>query len=107
MTPELKARWIKALTSGEYDQTSTYLKRGLRSGVYPAGYCCLGVLLEIEGNDFDKDEHYFKDDYTMKMLTGEFMNKVGITAAAADEFAEMNDSGRSFDDIAEQIEEHL
>ena len=48
MNPEVKKRWLAALRSGEYAQTTGKLHR-LDPDVFepndiPAGYCCLGVL---------------------------------------------------------------
>ncbi len=40
MDPELKAKWIAALRSGEYEQTTGQLHSGI-------GYCCLGVLHHV------------------------------------------------------------
>lgn len=40
LVPEIKAEWIKALRSGEYEQG----RIGLRHG---DTYCCLGVLCDI------------------------------------------------------------
>lgn len=107
MTPEVMKRWCKALRSGEYDQTSSYLKLSHKTTHLPAGYCCLGVLLDIEGTDFDKNEHYFQDAFSKATLTDEFLDAVGLTQHEANEFSEMNDAGRSFEDIAEQIMETL
>jgi hypothetical protein len=62
MTPELKDKWIAALRSGEYQQTRGALRRlepepavqaqdedgkWLVTEAKPAGYCCLGVLLDV------------------------------------------------------------
>lgn len=44
MNPEIKERWVAALTSGDYSQTSR--KLGDENG-----YCCLGVLCEIAVQD--------------------------------------------------------
>ena len=41
MTPELKALWLGALRSGEYQQTTDTLKTA------NGGYCCLGVLCHV------------------------------------------------------------
>lgn len=46
MKAEIKSKWLAALRSGEYAQTSQVLSRvedGKRS------YCCLGVLCEVMG----------------------------------------------------------
>jgi hypothetical protein len=42
MNPEVKAKWLAALRSGEYSQTADKL-RDTGSG----GYCCLGVLCDL------------------------------------------------------------
>jgi hypothetical protein len=63
MNERLKKRWLKALRSGEYKQA----QEALRGPVYPSddngfidddqeagvGYCCLGVLCEVMGAEFD------------------------------------------------------
>lgn len=41
MNPAIKSEWIRRLTSGEYEQGSTYL-RNTRDR-----YCCLGILCEM------------------------------------------------------------
>lgn len=43
MKPEIKARWIKALLSGDYEQT----KFRLKSKDSPNSYCCMGVLCDL------------------------------------------------------------
>lgn len=40
MNQEIKAEWVEALRSGEYNQDTRYLRS-------VNGYCCLGVLCEI------------------------------------------------------------
>jgi hypothetical protein len=42
MDKELKAKWVAALRSGEYKQCSGKLYDGV-------GYCCIGVLLKLDG----------------------------------------------------------
>ena len=44
MDPELKAKWLKALRSGDYQQ-SKFTLRDAR------GHCCLGVLCDIVDPD--------------------------------------------------------
>lgn len=65
MNKEIKERWIAALRSGEYSQSSGYLSTD-------EGYCCLGVLCEIalqdqvviKTKDSSIDEHFV---YTSKI----------------------------------------
>jgi hypothetical protein len=40
MNPEIKAQWVEALRSGEYEQTNGYLRTD-------SGFCCLGVLCDL------------------------------------------------------------
>jgi len=40
MNPEIKAKWLDALRSGEYKQTRYRMKTG-------EGFCCLGVLCDL------------------------------------------------------------
>ena len=40
MNPEIKAKWVEALRSGEYEQGENSLLHGGR-------YCCLGVLASL------------------------------------------------------------
>lgn len=42
MEPELKAKWVAALRSGKYQQTTGQLRN-------EKGFCCLGVLLDVWG----------------------------------------------------------
>lgn len=44
MNPEVKAKWVEALRSGNYKQTQGRLKRH-KDG--EESYCCLGVLCDI------------------------------------------------------------
>lgn len=44
LSPELKAKWIAALRSGEYEQ-------GIGRLYFEGAYCCLGVLGELAGLD--------------------------------------------------------
>ncbi len=48
MNKEIKDRWLAALRSGEYKQTTLYLKDD-------NGYCCLGVLCDLYLKDNNKE----------------------------------------------------
>jgi hypothetical protein len=47
---QLKAAWIKALRSGEYEQGTELLKTG------DGAYCCLGVLCKVAGKRIPSGE---------------------------------------------------
>jgi hypothetical protein len=40
MNPEVRTLWLKALRSGEYKQTQSWLEKD-------GGFCCLGVLCKL------------------------------------------------------------
>jgi hypothetical protein len=44
MDPEVKARWVAALRSGEYSQGERVLHRG-------SAFCCLGVLCDLHAKE--------------------------------------------------------
>ena len=46
MPKAIKTRWVKALRSGKYKQTTGQLRECDDDGK-PVGYCCLGVLCDI------------------------------------------------------------
>lgn len=114
LTKSQKAKWVKALRSGEYLQGRKQMCNVLP--VCSKQYCCLGVLREIEGTDsvclnksklhavqyvLDKNE-LFGDitrcgnfhDLDMPNLKGQL------------DLTQANDKGISFVEIAKHIEEY-
>lgn len=64
LKPEIKAKWLAALRSGEYKQTQGTLHYRDRQG--NDSYCCLGVLCEITENctsDYDEAHEQFVYHY--------------------------------------------
>lgn len=85
MDPELKAKWVKALRSGEYEQARETLRTRRPEGHF--AYCCLGVLMDITG-----EAHF---NYTL-------IEQLGVRNST---FIKMNDDDRkSFSEIADYIE---
>jgi len=124
MNQEVKKAWIEALRSGEYKQTTGRLRRG-------DSYCCLGVLcdLYIKNNpDYvwagGGDYRYFascRDDaetgamsmfLAFNFLHGEVVKWAGLSSENPHydddgTLSDLNDSGSSFEEIADVIEKHL
>jgi hypothetical protein len=96
MDPAIKADWLKALRSGDYNQT-----QGILTNVY--GYCCLGVLCEVQNTDIAL--YYPGNDKETSMLHEQ--DRAGLTPEEMGALADMNDAGMSFADIANHIEETL
>lgn len=114
MTPELKARWVEALRSGEYKQGKGALKGQDHCGTMR--YCCLGVLAEVAGMRGIRD-HEWGDDTkfvatyrfggSSAMLSSDHLASMRLAEPTAVRLAQMNDGGDSFDKIADKIEADL
>lgn len=112
--PELKAKWVAALRSGEYQQVRGMLK-GI-SGDTPA-FCCLGVLCDVlkpdgwSGTDvYGAYEHSFNDGKSVQDTypNRSVMKDLGIYPSAAKDLAKMNDDDHAdFNKIADYIEKTL
>jgi hypothetical protein len=96
MDAKLKAKWIKALRSGEYKQGKTFLYKANEEA-----YCCLGVLCAINGVSRTKMESECTTDIVWfdSGLAKETRSLLGDV---------MNDQeGKSFAEIADWIEANL
>lgn len=109
MNSSIKQAWIEALRSGTYNQGSGCLRENDR-------YCCLGVLtdLYIKENKLEwvpgKHGDYFFNGTagTLPRAVSEWA-KLGSDNPLVDDrsLAGWNDSGTSFEEIADLIEEGL
>ena len=110
MDPALKAKWVEALRSGEYQQCRTNLRHG-------DSYCCLGVLAEVSDlGSFVEDNHkpgifsfaYPGEDRTHGVLPDAARLVIGLSYFHHEKCWKMNDSeGRSFAEIADYIEANI
>jgi hypothetical protein len=116
MNQDIKRLWIDALRSGNYQQGRGQLRSGDR-------YCCLGVLCElavaanvvgnVEGNDCGF--YYYDGDGSILPISviewaGLFSNNPEVTYdddGKRTGLAQLNDMGRTFDQIADLIERNL
>ena len=114
MNPEIKAKWVAALRSGEYTQTTGALRSEDESG---HSHCCLGVLCEISkretgfGVSKNLEENADEDTLgrTIQKWAGLSFNR-GATVSIngiRDLLTEHNDDGRTFLEIADAIEAQL
>ena len=106
--PELKAKWIAALRSGEYSQGRGKLKRN-NTELQPS-FCCLGVLCDIVKPDGWEG---LRHNFSGKSVQEEYpnlneMKKIGIYTSTVKKLATMNDDdGLPFSKIADYIEKNL
>lgn len=115
MDQELKAKWVAALRSGEYVQTTMALWRefeGCESN------CCLGVLARLGGgekadvrtNRFIKDKAFdikLPNGIKLSAFKASGFEPFGLSDEQAGDLASRNDNGASFPEIADYIEKNL
>lgn len=100
MSKELAMKWVEALRSGKYEQGKGYLKNPYNK------YCCLGVLCEVEVIK-DYTTLTSKQDDPNTFYPGiALRTKNGTYAGGADNLVDSNDSGLSFEEIADIVERH-
>jgi hypothetical protein len=119
MDPEIKARWVAALRSGEYKQAVETLRRN-------GAHCCLGVLCDLFAKENGKpwrakamSEVGPYQSYTGGFADSKMPGAVVCIWAGIDPYDRVeigdtrqplyvhNDDGRTFAEIADAIEEQL
>ena len=110
MNPELKAKWLAALRSGEYKQAKSVLNTG-------DSFCCLGVLCDISGMG-----RWVRDDRNRAFIYYEYgeayrefaelpiplQKGAGIEVVEEAALIQMNDDeDKTFTEIADWIETNL
>lgn len=103
MNAELKTKWLEALRSGKYKQGRGRLRQGDE-------FCCLGVLCDISGlgewiGEVETKGYSFKEDIRYGTLPRHMVPE--LSCKTSNSLTGMNDSGKSFAEIADYIEENL
>ena len=112
MDTEMRRQWLVALRSGDYKQGHKILRSVTDS------YCCLGVLCNLvdpEGWEHNEAEfrtlgarHFvYKGKRVFGALPAELLVEKKIPNWAHTHLIHMNDSGMSFEAIADWIEDNL
>ena len=96
MNQELKVKWIAALRSGEYQQCTGEL-------INSDGMCCLGVLHKVVTGFIPSSPRWGEANHNQmpRVIENELSNDT------RDLLANKNDTGHTFDMIADYIEENL
>lgn len=117
MNPEVKAKWIAALRSEKYPQTTEILRNC-------QGYCCLGVLTDLYlqekgeewGQQVREGDTYYHFNYDAENISSFVINWAGLNSYDPDvvynedlsTLITLNDKERlNFNQIADVIEEQL
>lgn len=115
MNKDIQEQWVTALLSGEFQQGQERLRTS--ETVTGVRHCCLGVLCELHaraglghwtGNTYVVNA---SGDTTISyppMAVVAWAGMSGYNPAAEDcePLAEMNDNGKTFEEIAQHIREH-
>lgn len=114
MDAKVKKAWVKALRSGKYKQGKNFLAQ--RKPHEKTRYCCLGVLCDItpdakrvgisKGGVISfkmPGDEYPEEAYLPRTLD----NRVGLEFDDVEYLVQMNDAGKSFEEIADYIEKNL
>lgn len=114
MKSDIKEKWVAALESGEYKQTTGRLTQKVDDEF---SYCCLGVLskvcdVPVVGASTNPRFDYSKMtdiplDCWSGMPSGTFMHDIGIKWEVYQQLAQMNDNGSTFTEIATFIRKNL
>lgn len=122
MDNKLKQKWIDALRSGRYIQGKKFLKRSVNDA---PKYCCLGVLCEIEGKEWNLIADFtnnvmrydvqspedkvlvYAAESSVGMLPEHTRILVGLPSSIEHELIRMNDQGTDFNEIANYIERRV
>ena len=101
MDAEIKRKWVEALRSGKYSQCRDALRK-------ESDYCCLGVLCDLQAPEEWRNEMgIFKHRYEQGIPDEGIRGPARLKYDDASDLAEMNDSGKSFAEIADYIEQNL
>jgi hypothetical protein len=110
MNPQIKQKWVSALRSGEYQQGQYCLRTEDK-------FCCLGVLCDLYGKennvewDLVNDDGNYEFSYHSERLPLFVVGWAGVgndnPEICETSLAELNDTGSTFNEIADLIEEHL
>jgi hypothetical protein len=104
MNPQIKQKWVSALLSGEYQQTQNRLRTD-------NGFCCLGVLCDLYGKENNVEwELGCGNLYQFQGNYGTLPSSVVEWSSLEDRgttLIVLNDSGKTFEEIADIIEEQM
>lgn len=107
MDKEVKAEWVEALRSGEFEQGRQFLR------TQGGEYCCLGVLSELSVRRHIIEMHTDKDGITQydgyfSYLPEALRDLFSISSEETDILMRMNDVDKSsFEHIADWIEANM
>lgn len=107
MNPQIKQDWLAALRSGEYPQGTGRLLTKATECMRHDTYCCLGVLCRVADIPIRPDGVRWADGRDIDFR--DLLKRTGLTHSEAEKVCHittMNDSGKSFKEIARWLEKN-
>ena len=101
MKTELKSKWIEALRGGQYQQGRWTLRPQDHT------YCCLGVLCDLINPAGWRHDEFDKHAHEVSFAGDGPIASIGLERRDVRAVVEMNDTGKSFDEIADYIEANV
>ena len=112
MNPQIKQKWLSALRSGDYQKTQCYLRTD-------DGFCCIGVLCDLYGKENNVEWNLVNNGHNY-----EFQDRESYLPSSVKKWADLeycnphvndgestlvslNDTGCTFEQIADVIEKQL
>lgn len=100
MKEAIKKEWVAALRSGKYKQGRGKLRHQNDT------FCCLGVLIDVMGEEWYVVAGNYRCDGLTTSLSDRLLDVTELTSEST--LMKMNDDKRkSFDEIADWIDENL
>jgi hypothetical protein len=112
MNEQVKQKWVDALRSGDYQQGQCYLRTN-------SGFCCLGVLCDLYGKENNVEWNLANNGHNYEFQEFESYLPSSVRKWADLEYCNppvndeestlvrLNDSGSTFEQIADVIEKQL
>ncbi len=102
MKREIAMEWVEALRSGKYEQTTGQLREGNK-------FCVLGVLCDIAPKSVGQWGGISGELFSGHDMVppGALLEWADITYSETDRFAQDNDDGRTFAQIADDLQKRL
>lgn len=104
MDAEFKKKWIEALRSGEYRQ-GTHCLRSIENK-----YCCLGVACDLfygTNKWIENKEEYLYEINNQKIFSYNLNQYIELSDKEMDDLMQLNDGGKTFEEIADYIEKEF
>ena len=97
MNAEIKTKWVEALLSRKYKQGTGRLRSEDNH------FCCLGVLCDVLGKEWEEIPYGWACDGSLFGLPDFIRRQVGLSDSEVSELMRKNDMGIPFKNIAEYI----